>query len=104
MKMPKYILRVAGSEFAVPESADLQRKEIELSYSDRDEDEYRGILLYLQKVVITKIPPGVHWKRKLKNGTTQTIRPVPLDDRKKPAPPKRPALRGREPLQLEFGT
>lgn len=121
MKMPKYILRVAGSEFAVPDStgiatlikmledaipvhADLREKTIEVAYTDEGPEKHEIMVMYMREVRITKIPPGCRWKRKLPDGTTENVQPTPLADRKKPAPPKRPALRGREMLQLEFRT
>jgi hypothetical protein len=119
MKMPKYILRVAAQEFAVPDSngiatlikimedaipvhAKLGKGEIELTHT-KDADNYQAVLVYLREVTITKIPAGVVWKRQMPDGTTEKLRPVPIADRKRPVV-KRPALRGREPLQLEFGT
>lgn len=92
MKEPKYLLRIAGQEFVVPEStgistlirmmedavpvrADLSKREIELAYSD-DEEAYPRMLEYLRLVTIRKIPAGTRWKRKAPDGSVQEVRVV----------------------------
>lgn len=116
MKMPKYILQVAGQQFAVPSSDGLatlikmledavpvhfsdhtEPPEIELAY---DEDEMMRD--YLVKVRITKIPARTVWKRKTKSGEVEIVRPV-ATDQTKPTKRNQPARLNKQALQLEFG-
>lgn len=117
MKMPKYLLRVAGSYFVVPHNSgvaalinlmsdampvhpDLHGGEIELLYCD-EEDAF--MLPALQQVSVTRIPPGIKWTRKTKSGTVEILKPVAVEGRKPAPKSKAKRIGGREPLQLEFG-
>ena len=112
MKVPKYLLRIAGSEFVVPDSsgiatliramedavpvhARLSKNEIELTHSELEAEEYRGILDYVREVTIRKIPAGVVWKRKNRRGEVEIVRVVEK-------PPK--ALPAKKQLALRNGT
>ena len=91
MKMPKFVLRVAGQEFvigtnrgvaalmalmedAVPVDARLHNSppEITLGYDDKPE-----IVAYLREVGCRPIPRNTVWKRKAASGQVEIIRPVP---------------------------
>lgn len=116
MKKPKFILRVGFQEFAVagdrgvaalmsllgeaiPVHARLYKSEIELAYCD--EDETGETLTAATKVSLQRIPPGIQWTRKRKDGTVETLRPAALGE--PPQPKKQPArIQSRGPLQLEF--
>lgn len=113
MKEPKYVLKIAGSEFVVPDSsgiatliramedavpvdADLRKKTITLSYTDEDEEHYHAMLAYLRRVTIEKIPAGVVWKRKNKRGEVENVHVVKKAPKALP-PPKRKELPARKP-------
>jgi len=126
MKEPKYILRVAGQEFAVPDKtgiatlismmedvvpvdANLRDREIELTYTEDGDDQWARMIEFFREVRITKIPAGVKWKRKTKGGGIEFVQVV--TKRAKLAAPETKRLsgreparlgRGREPMQLEF--
>ena len=128
MKQPKFVLRIAGRQYIVPDSsgiatmikvmaealpvdADLFNKTIELQYMEPEESE---ILTILQEVRIQRIPAGIKWTRKTKCGRVEPVvfQPKAMKAPKLKAlpPPKRKALpapakpRRGEMLQLEFGT
>lgn len=108
MKEPKYLLRIAGSEFvvptdsgfatlrkimedAVPVHARLSEKTIELSHSDQSATDYESILEYLREVRIRKIPAGTRWLRKAADGSVQEVKVVTKKAKALP-PAKTPAL------------
>ena len=116
--MPRFILQVGCQHYvisnknglgaltellleAMPVTARIYRDppEIELTYAEDPE-----MLEVLQKVVVVRIPPGVVWKQKTKNGEVQVVRPVEKAPRALKAPkqkalpaPKRPALPAPNP-------
>jgi len=115
--VPKYLLRIAGSEFVVPDSsgiatmirmmedavpvhADLAKREIELIYTDRDEAHYARMLEYLRTVTIRKIPAGVTWKRKTKAGTVEIVRVVEKKPKALPPPKAKALTHGPRPAAL----
>ena len=117
MKLPKFILRVAGREFvvphnrgvaalvsllcdAIPVSVDLEKREIELSYDDRPD-----ITSWLTNVRIDRIPRGMRWTRKNKEGVVVEVTPVAKPMKAlRPAPGKAKALpQGKRPHQLGRG-
>jgi hypothetical protein len=90
MKMPKFILRVAGRDFVIPDNrglsalmtlmadavpvdVDLHSNEITLDYTDAEEQWMVGALT---RVSLTPIPRGVVWKRKRKTGEAEIVTPV----------------------------
>lgn len=119
MKKPKYLLRVGAMEFviahnqgvaslmklmedAMPVHADLSDNEITLLYLDQPD-----VFSYATEVRLRRLPPGVKWKQKTKQGEI-----IPVVPEAKPAlragekpltKSKRSALPGRKSLQLEFG-
>lgn len=116
MKEPKYLLRIAGSEFVVPDStgiatlirmmedavpvhARLSDKEIELAYTKYDDEEYCRMLEYLREVRIKRIPAGVKWKRETREGKVEEVKIVT----KRIAPPKPKALPGPKRPALTNG-
>jgi hypothetical protein len=93
MKEPKYVLQIAGQQFVVPSDqgistlirmmedvvpvhADLRERKIELTYTDRGEEEYLMMLEFFREVRIRKIPAGVKWSRKAPDGSVQEVRVV----------------------------
>jgi len=120
MKLPKFILRIGFQEFAVPHNsglatlmglledalpinADLNANTIEVQYMDEDD---ACLLASATMVSIKRIPPGVKWTRKNKEGHVEVIRPVAIEPGQKKQPPAKSnakRLNGRAPLQLEFG-
>ncbi len=116
MKQPKFILRIGFQEWIIPSNTGLSAlsgmledampvdydghaNEITLSYTDEDD---ASMLATSTMVSIKKIPPGVKFKRKTKDGRVEIIRPVPIAARQPKAATKAPRLAGRQPLQLEF--
>jgi hypothetical protein len=121
MKMPKFILRIGFQEFAVPHNSglsalmslledalpvdvDFHDSEITLQYTAEDE---ASLLASSTMVSIKRIPPGMTWKRKSKEGVVEIIRPVAIEPGQPPraSKKKQPRLNGSKPktLQLEFG-
>lgn len=103
MKMPKFILRVGGCSYvvasnrgvatmqallaeAVPVKTAIYKTppEITLEYNDDPE-----MLDLLQSVQCVKIPRGVVWKRKAKNGEVHVVRPVEKKPKALHAPPRK---------------
>lgn len=113
MKLPKYILRVAGSDFVVANKEHIEKlisimseaipvhvdhranpMEIELSHFDDP-----LMTRYYQEVTIVRIPPNVVWKRKAQSGEVEIVRPVEKAPKALP-PPKAKALPGRKVIAL----
>lgn len=104
MKVPKYILRIAGTSFVVPSDSGIatlikmledavpvqvDRNEITLSYSDEEPEHYQSMVEYLREVKIRKIPANAIWKRKTKAGGIEIVQVV----EKKPKAIKGPSLK-----------
>lgn len=120
MKMPKFILRIGFQEFAVPRNSGLATLmglledavpvrtylsvgEIMIEHTEEGEED---MLAHATMVSIKRIPPGVRWKRKAKDGQVEIVRPVAIEAGRTPTGTTRKAakrLNGRAPLQLEFG-
>lgn len=106
MKEPKYVLQIAGQQFvvpsdqgistlirmmedAVPVSADLRERKIELTYTDQGEEQYLMMLEFFREVRIRKIPAGVKWSRKAPDGSAQEVRVVTKPAKALKAPPSK---------------
>lgn len=113
--MPKFILQIAGQQFAVPTNdgvatlmkiladaipvdTNLDQREITLKWDDKPH-----MLSYITEVRCVRIPPGTTWKRENAEGQVEVIRPFSVQDERKPIKTQR-AIGGRKVLQLELGS
>ena len=115
MKMPKYLLNVGGTLYAVPHNKgvaaviNLLCDAVPVSY-DSSQNEITAQYLnmphmteVLTHVSVRRIPPGAKWKMKTKEGEVVNVQPVPKKQTALNVVRKKaPALTGGKILQLEF--